>query len=316
MFRSLVTGGAGFVGSHLVDRLLARGDEVVVLDSFITSSPDNLAHHRDEARLEVVRHDVRMPFHEVEGRFDRIYNLACPASPPAYQRDPVFTTMTSVLGAFHALQRAKRDGAVLFQASTSEVYGDPEVHPQSETYRGSVSCVGPRACYDEGKRTAESLCMDFHRQYGVPVRIARIFNTYGPRMARGDGRVVTNFLAQAMDGEPLTVYGDGTQTRSFCYVDDLVEGILRLTEHPFETGPMNLGNDTEFTMLELATAVADLVAREVRIEYRPLPADDPTQRRPDLSLARERLGFAPTVPLAEGLARTARHLRSLANTDT
>lgn len=308
MFRSLVTGGAGFVGSHLVDRLLARGDEVVVIDSYVTSSPVNLAHHCDEPRLRVVCHDVRMPFHEVEGRFDRVFNLACPASPPAYQRDAIFTTMTSVLGAFHALQRAKRDGAVLFQASTSEVYGDPEIHPQVESYRGSVSCVGPRACYDEGKRAAESLCMDFHRQHQVPVRIARIFNTYGPRMAPGDGRVVTNFLVQAMNGEPLTVYGDGTQTRSFCYVDDLVDGILLLTEHPSETGPMNLGNDTEFTMLELAAAVGKALGREVEVEFRPLPTDDPTQRRPDLSLARERLSFAPKIGLAEGLARTARHL--------
>ncbi|MDQ3032236.1 MAG: SDR family oxidoreductase [Myxococcota bacterium] len=303
--RTLVTGGAGFLGSHLCDRLLALGHEVVALDNFYTGDRRNVAHLAGEARFTLVEHDVTAPYPELGGRFDWIFNLACPASPPHYQRDPVFTSMTSVLGTKHGLERAERDGARFFQASTSEVYGDPEVHPQPESYRGCVNPLGPRACYDEGKRMGESLCMDFHRSRGVDIRIVRIFNTYGPRMDPKDGRVVSNFIVQALAGKPLTIYGDGSQTRSFCYVDDLLDGFLKLMEHPTEIGPVNVGTEYEFSMLDLAREVGKAVrGEEPVIEKRPLPADDPTQRRPDLTKARSVLGFEPRVTLEDGLKRT------------
>lgn len=312
MMRILVTGGAGFLGSHLVDRLLGGGHEVIVVDSLLTGREGNLAHLRDNPRLQIVRQDVTEPF-----RFsvDRIYNLACPASPPHYQADPVHTMKTNVLGALHCLELARETGARVFQASTSEVYGDPDVHPQPESYRGNVNPIGVRACYDEGKRCAETLFFDFHRKHGVDVRVARIFNTYGPRMAPDDGRVVSNFIVQALRGENLTIYGDGTQTRSFCYVDDLVEGFLRLMEHepaaggePF-TGPVNLGNPGEFTMLELARQVLQMTGCGSEISFHPLPSDDPTQRKPDIALAKAALGWEPAVPLAEGLERTVEWFR-------
>jgi UDP-glucuronate decarboxylase len=302
--RVLVTGAAGFLGSHLTDRLLAEGHTVVGLDNLYTGSEQNLAHLSHEPRFAFTRADVCEPLPALGGRFDWIFNLACPASPPHYQRDPIFTTKTSVLGTLHGLERAQEDRARFFQASTSEVYGDPEVHPQPESYRGSVSTLGPRACYDEGKRVAESLCMDFARARGVQVRIVRIFNTYGPRMDPNDGRVVSNFIVQALRGEPITLYGEGTQTRSFCYVSDLIDGFLRLMQHESESGPVNVGNDGEFTMRELAQLVLELTGSRSEIVHRPLPADDPTQRRPDLTRAREQLGFAHRVPLREGLGRT------------
>ena len=312
--RVLVTGGAGFLGSHLVDRLLAGGHEVIVIDNFFTGRKANLAHLRDHPLLEIVRHDVTEPF-----RFevDRIYNLACPASPPHYQFNAIKTIKTNILGALHSLGLAKRVRARVFQASTSEVYGDPEVHPQPESYRGNVNPIGPRACYDEGKRCAETLFFDYHRQHGVDIRVARIFNTYGPRMLPDDGRVVSNFIVQALRGEDLTVYGDGSQTRSFCYVDDLIDGFLRLMEHepaagaPAFTGPVNLGNPGEFTMLELAEQVLRQTGSRSRIAFHPLPADDPTQRQPDITLARSALGWQPEVPLIEGLERTIGYFRNL-----
>ena len=312
--RVLVTGGAGFLGSHLCDRLLAAGHEVVALDNFFTSHPRNVAHLRGHERFALVEHDAVSPFPTagaMQGRFDRVYHLACPASPPRYQKDPVYTTMICVLGTKHALERAERDGARYLQASTSEIYGDPEVHPQPEGYRGCVNTLGPRACYDEGKRVGETLVMDFRRARGVDARIVRIFNTYGPRMDPDDGRVVSNFTMQALRGEPLTIYGEGQQTRSFCYVDDLLEGIVRLVEHPTEHGPINIGNDGEFTMIELATLVREMVGGDVSIVHRPLPVDDPRQRRPDLGLARARLGYEPKVELRTGLARTIEYFRAL-----
>jgi UDP-glucuronate decarboxylase len=303
-----VTGAAGFVGSHLVDRLLAEGHAVVGLDNFYTGHPRNIAHLSGDSRFELVEHDVTQPFPDL-GEFERIYNLACPASPPHYQRDPIFTTLTCFNGTLFALELAQRSSARLLQASTSEVYGDPRVHPQPESYRGFVNCVGPRACYDEGKRVAETLCSEYRARRGVDARIARIFNTYGPRMDLADGRVVSNFVVQALRGEPLTVYGDGRQTRSFCYVDDLVEGLFRLMEHPDEAGPINLGNDGEFTMIELADVVLRCTESGSSLRHDPLPADDPTRRRPDLSLARARLGFEPRVPLSEGISRTVESFR-------
>lgn len=299
--RVLVLGGAGFIGSHLCDRLLERGCEVFALDNLQTGSLHNIAHLRRSRRFTFVEHDVIDPFHLP---VDRIYNLACPASPPHYQADPVKTTLTSVLGTLHALRLGKRCGARVFLASTSEVYGDPEVHPQPESYRGAVSTTGPRACYDEGKRCAESLMMDFARKHGVDVRIARIFNTYGPRMDPQDGRVVSNFVVQAINGHDLTVYGDGTQTRSFCYVDDLVDGILLLMEHPELTGPVNLGNPDEFTVMDLARLVLELTGRRCAIVHEPLPQDDPKVRRPVIDLAKKTLGFSPKVRLRDGLSRT------------
>ena len=304
--RVLVTGGAGFVGSHLCDRLIGQGHEVICLDNFFTGSKENVEHLLPNPRFELVRHDVTEPF-----RFevDRIYNLACPASPPHYQFNPIKTVKTSVLGAIHCLGLAKRVRARVFQASTSEVYGDPAVHPQPESYWGNVNPVGLRSCYDEGKRVAETLFMDYHRQNGVDVRIARIFNTYGPRMNPEDGRVVSNFIVEALRGEDISMYGDGSQTRSFCYVDDLVDGFVRFMEHEGATGPMNLGNPGEFTMLQLAEEVIRLTGSSSRITFRPLPPDDPRQRQPDISLARATLGWEPTVALEEGLLRTIGYFR-------
>lgn len=308
--RCLVTGAAGFVGSHLVDRLLSDGHDVVGLDNFYTGFRRNIAHLEREPRFTLVEHDVTKPLPEL-GRFEWIFNLACPASPPHYQRDPVFTTLTCFNGALYCLELAERERARLLQASTSEVYGDPRVHPQPESYRGFVNCVGPRACYDEGKRVAETLCAEFRQRRGVDARIARIFNTYGPRMDPGDGRVVSNFIVQALKGEPLTVYGDGTQTRSFCYVDDLVDGLMKLMAHENEAGPVNLGNDGEFTMLELAEIVLAATGSASRLVHAPLPADDPVRRRPDLTLARERLGYVPRVELRDGIAQTVEYFRTI-----
>ncbi len=305
----LVTGGAGFLGSHLVEKLLAEGNDVVCLDNLFTGQEKNVALFRDNPRFSFIHHDVTEPY-TLEA--DEIYNLACPASPVHYQADPVKTTKTSVLGALNALELARKNGAKVFQASTSEVYGDPEVHPQVEGYRGQVNPIGIRACYDEGKRCAESLFFDYHRQYGVPIKVVRIFNTYGPRMHPEDGRVVSNFIMQALRGDDLTIYGDGSQTRSFCYCDDLVDGIVRLMgSRAAFTGPMNLGNPGEFTILELAEKVLQLVGGKSRIVRRPLPQDDPTQRRPDISLAKAELGWEPKIQLDEGLERTIAYFREL-----
>lgn len=305
--RVLVTGGAGFLGSHLCDRLLNQGHEVVCLDNFFTGRKLNIRHLLTNPDFELVRHDVIDPFkYEV----DQIYNLACPASPPHYQLNPIKTTKTSVMGAINCLGLAKRVRARVFQASTSEVYGDPSVHPQPESYWGNVNPIGPRSCYDEGKRCAETLFFDYHRENNVDIRVVRIFNTYGPRMHPNDGRVVSNFIVQALKGENLTVYGDGTQTRSFCYVDDLIEGFLRLMNQDAVTGPINIGNPGEFTMLELAEKTLEVVGGRSKIVHEPLPADDPRQRQPDISLAKKHLNWEPTVDLSEGLKRTADYFRS------
>ena len=308
--RILVTGGAGFLGSHLIDRLMAQGHEVICADNLFTGSKRNIEHLHDNPRFEFLRHDVCNPL-KVE--VDEIYHLACPASSPVhYQYNPVLTTKTSVMGAMNMLGLAKRLRCPIFQASTSEVYGDPEVHPQKEDYWGHVNPIGTRACYDEGKRCAETLFFDYHRQHGVEIRVARIFNTYGPRMHPRDGRVVSNFITQALVGEDLTIYGEGLQTRSFCYVDDLIDGFLRLMEQPSGmTGPVNLGNPHEFTMLELAEKVLKLTGAKVKVAHQPLPSDDPRQRRPDISLAREKLGWQPKIELAEGLAHTIAYFRAL-----
>ena len=300
--RVLVTGGAGFIGSHLCERLLTEGSDVLCVDNFFTGTKDNIAHLIGNPHFELMRHDVTFPLY-VE--VDEIYNLACPAAPIHYQFDPVQTTKTSVHGAINVLGLAKRVKAKVLQASTSEVYGDPQVHPQPEAYWGHVNPIGLRACYDEGKRCAETLFFDYHRQHGLRIKVARIFNTYGPRMHPNDGRVVSNFVVQALKGEPLTVYGDGSQTRSFCYVDDLVEGLLRLMASPDDfAGPINMGNPVEFTILELAQKVIELAGSESKIEAKPLPSDDPRQRRPDIALAQERLGWSPKVALADGLPKT------------
>jgi UDP-glucuronate decarboxylase len=306
--RVLVTGGAGFVGSHLCERLVRHGHTVIALDNFSTGSVANLVHLSGHPRFTLVEHDVTRPY---EYEVDRIYNLACPASPIHYQRDPVQTTLTSVLGALHALELTRRHRARFLQASTSEVYGDPVVHPQPESYHGNVNPNGIRACYDEGKRCAESLAMDFHRQHGAVIRIGRIFNTYGPRMGTGDGRVVSNFIVQALCGEDLTIYGKGQQTRSFCYVDDLVEGLVRLMEHTHEKGPCNLGNPGEFTILALAEQVLALTGSKSRIVFMPLPEDDPRKRRPDIRRAQNSLGWEPRVSLAQGLVRTIESFRAV-----
>jgi UDP-glucuronate decarboxylase len=307
--RVLVTGGAGFLGSHLVERLLARGDEVLCVDNFFTGTRDNIADLLGNPRFELIRHDVTFPLY-VE--VDRIFNLACPASPVHYQHDPVQTTKTSVHGAINMLGLAKRLGARILQASTSEVYGDPAVHPQTEDYWGNVNPIGPRSCYDEGKRCAETLFFDYHRQLGLEIKVARIFNTYGPRMHPSDGRVVSNFIVQALKGEPVTIYGDGQQSRSFCYVDDLIGGLVALmdSDRAF-TGPVNLGNPVEFTMLELAETVLRLTASRSPLVRMPLPADDPRQRQPDITLARTRLNWEPQVPLEAGLERTIAYFRQL-----
>ena len=300
--RILVTGGAGFLGSHLCERLLEQGHELLCVDNYFTGTKANIAHLLDNPFFELMRHDVTFPLYiEV----DEIYNLACPASPIHYQFDPVQTTKTSVHGAINMLGLAKRVRAKIFQASTSEVYGDPDVHPQPESYRGNVNPIGPRACYDEGKRCAETLFFDYHRQHKLRIKVARIFNTYGPRMHPNDGRVVSNFIVQALKGEPITIYGKGNQTRSFCYVDDLVEGFLRLmnTADSF-TGPVNLGNPSEFTIRQLAEKVIDLTGSKSKLIFKPLPVDDPMQRKPNIALARKVLKWEPKVPLQVGLERT------------
>ncbi|MBL9200074.1 MAG: SDR family oxidoreductase [Opitutaceae bacterium] len=299
--RILVTGGAGFLGSHLCERLLKDGHEVVCLDNLFTGQKANIAPLLTNPNFEFVRHDVIDPFkYEV----DQIYNLACPASPPHYQFNPIKTTKTSVMGAINCLGLAKRVKARVFQASTSEVYGDPSVHPQPESYWGNVNPIGKRSCYDEGKRCAETLFFDYHRENKVDIRVIRIFNTYGPRMHPNDGRVVSNFIVQALKGEDLTIYGDGTQTRSFCYVDDLIEGFVRFMAQTETVGPMNLGNPGEFTMIQLAEKTLQLVGGKSKIVHKPLPADDPKQRRPDITLAKRVLKWEPQVPLDEGLRRT------------
>jgi len=300
--RILITGGAGFVGSHLGEKLLKQGHDIVVVDNYFTGSKRNIEHLLSDTRFEVIRHDVTFPLY-VE--VDAIYNLASPASPIHYQHDPVQTTKTNVMGAINMLGLAKRLRVPILQASTSEVYGDPEVHPQTEGYWGKVNPIGPRACYDEAKRVAETLFFDYHRQHQLDIRVARIFNTYGPRMAADDGRVVSNFIVQALRGEPITIYGDGSQTRSFCYVDDLVDGLVALMNNEAgEPGPVNLGNPGEFTMLELAETILELTGSASAIEYRELPEDDPRQRQPDISKAKSLLGWEPTVALKEGLVNT------------
>ncbi len=307
--RVLVTGGAGFLGSHLCEQLLARGHEVLSVDNYFTGSRRNLASMLSNPMFEAIRHDVTFPlFVEV----DQIYNLACPASPVHYQHDPVQTTKTSVHGAINMLGLAKRLGARILQASTSEVYGDPTVHPQPEGYWGHVNPIGIRSCYDEGKRCAETLFFDYHRQHNLDIKVMRIFNTYGPRMHPNDGRVVSNFIVQALKGEDITIYGDGTQTRSFCYVDDLVDGMMRLMESPKGfTGPVNIGNPVEFTMLQLAELVLSLTESTSKIRFMPLPSDDPRQRQPDISLAREKLGWEPSVALHQGIQKTIDYFRSI-----
>lgn len=305
---NLVTGGAGFIGSHLCEALLQRGEQVLCLDNFFTGRKDNIRHLlENHERFELVRHDITQPcMLEV----DRIYNFACPASPVHYQYNPVKTIKTNVMGALNMLGLAKRVRARILQASTSEVYGDPAVHPQIESYWGNVNPIGPRSCYDEGKRVAETLFFDYHNQNGVDIRVIRIFNTYGPRMLVNDGRVVSNFVVQALRGDPITLYGDGSQTRSFCYVSDLVEGILRMMDSEDFTGPVNLGNPQEFTIRELAEAVLELTGSKSPLVYRPLPENDPTRRQPDISLARAKLGWAPSIPLREGLIPTIEYFAS------
>jgi UDP-glucuronate decarboxylase len=304
--RILVTGGAGFLGSHLCERLLSDGNEVVCLDNFFTGSKQNIASFATNPAFELVRHDVIDPFkYEV----DQIYNLACPASPPHYQYNPIKTIKTSVMGSINCLGLAKRLKARVFQASTSEVYGDPQIHPQPESYWGNVNPIGKRSCYDEGKRCAETLFFDYHRENKVDIRVVRIFNTYGPRMHEADGRVVSNFIVQALKGEDLTVYGDGTQTRSFCYVDDLIEGFVRTMKQTETTGPINLGNPGEFTMLELAELTIKLVGSKSKVIHKRLPADDPKQRKPDITIAKKLLKWETAIPLEDGLKRTIAYFR-------
>lgn len=307
--RILVTGGAGFLGSHLCEKLIAGGHEVICVDNFFTGSKRNVEHLMDNIDFELIRHDVTFPLYiEV----DEIYNLACPASPVHYQHDPVQTTKTSVHGAINMLGLAKRVGAKIFQASTSEVYGDPEIHPQSETYWGRVNPIGIRSCYDEGKRCAETLFFDYYRQHNLRIKVARIFNTYGPKMLPDDGRVVSNFIVQALRGDNITIYGDGKQTRSFCHVDDLIEGIVKLMESDDEiTGPVNLGNPNEFTMLELASMIIELTGSSSTLTYEPLPSDDPAQRKPDISYAQQMLDWKPQIQLAEGVEGTIDYFRTL-----
>lgn len=307
--RALVTGGAGFLGSHLCDRLLSEGYDVICMDNFFTGQKENIAHLIGNPYFELVRHDVTLPY---VCEVDEIYNLACPASPVHYQFDPVQTTKTSVHGAINMLGLAKRTKARIFQASTSEVYGDPDVHPQPESYWGRVNTIGIRSCYDEGKRCAETLFFDYHRQHGVEIKVVRIFNTYGPRMHPNDGRVVSNFIVQALRGDDITIYGDGSQTRSFCFYSDLIEGFRRLMQSPADfTGPVNIGNPGEFTMLELAEKVIALTGSASKIVHLPLPQDDPKQRRPDITLAKKALGWEPTVMLDEGLQKTIDYFRGV-----
>ena len=306
--RCLVTGGAGFLGSHLCERLLNDGHEVICLDNYFTGRMVNVAHLRDNRSFELIRHDVTEP---ILLEVDRIFNLACPASPIHYQFNPVKTIKTSVMGAINMLGMAKRVKARILQASTSEVYGDPAVHPQTEDYWGNVNPIGIRSCYDEGKRVAETLFMDYHRQNNVDIRIVRIFNTYGPRMLPNDGRVVSNFIVQALKGEDITIYGDGSQTRSFCYVDDLIEGFVRMMDQDKIIGPVNIGNPGEFTMLELAKEVLELTGSKSKIVYKPLPGDDPKMRRPNIDLAKSALGWEPTIPLRQGLEKTIVYFEDL-----
>ncbi|MBR7025096.1 MAG: SDR family oxidoreductase [Selenomonadaceae bacterium] len=304
--RILVTGGAGFLGSHLCDKLIAEGHEVICLDNFFTGKKKNIAHLLSNPNFELMRHDVIQPIY---AEVDWIFNLACPASPVHYQRDPVRTIKTNVMGALNSLGCAKQNQARVLQASTSEVYGDPKVHPQPESYRGAVNPIGIRACYDEGKRTAETLFFDYHRQHGLDIRVVRIFNTYGPRMTANDGRVVSNFIMQALRGEDITIYGDGSQTRSFCYVDDLIDGIVKMMHAENFIGPVNLGNPGEFTMLELADLVLKLTGSKSKIIHQPLPQDDPTQRCPVIDLAKEKLNWQPTIKLEDGLKLTIKYFK-------
>ena len=306
MARILVTGGSGFIGSHLCERLLNEGHDVLCLDNLFTGSRDNIIHLMDNHRFELVRHDIIEP---ILLEVDQIYNLACPASPVHYQYNPVKTTKTSVMGTINMLGLAKRVRARILQASTSEIYGDPKVSPQKEDYWGNVNCIGIRSCYDEGKRVAETLMMDYHRQNKVDIRIVRIFNTYGPRMALNDGRVVSNFIVQALKGEDITVYGDGTQTRSFCYVSDLVEGMIRMMNQDGFIGPVNLGNPDEYKILNFAERIKEFTGTKSKIVFKPLPQDDPMQRRPDITLAREKLGWEISVALKDGLAKTVEYFR-------
>ncbi len=309
MNRVLVTGGAGFLGSHLCERLLNEGNDVICVDNLFTGSKDNIRHLLGNPYFEFIRHDVTEPLY-VE--VDQIYNLACPASPPHYQYNPIKTAKTSVYGAMNMLGLAKRTHARILQASTSEVYGDPEVHPQPETYRGNVNPIGIRSCYDEGKRMAETLFFDYHRQHNVDIKVIRIFNTYGPRMNPNDGRVVSNFIVQALKGEDITIYGDGSQTRSFCYVDDLIEGMIRMmNSRDGFTGPVNLGNPGEFTMRQLADMVIELTGSKSKLVYMPLPSDDPTQRKPIIDLARKELSWQPTIKLEDGLKKTIEYFRTV-----
>ncbi len=305
---NLVTGGAGFIGSHLCERLLERGEDVVCLDNFFTGDKNNITHLFANPRFELIRHDVTQP---ILIEVDRIYNLACPASPVHYQYNAIKTIKTNVMGALNMLGLARRVKARILQASTSEVYGDPAVHPQVETYWGNVNPIGIRSCYDEGKRVAETLFFDYHRQNGVDIRVVRIFNTYGPRMSIADGRVVSNFIVQALRHDPITIYGEGQQTRSFCYVSDLVDGMIRMMDCEGFTGPVNLGNPGEFTIRELAEAVMELTGSDSRLDYQPLPSDDPTRRKPDISLARQKLGWEPAVPLRQGLKWTVDYFKAI-----
>ena len=303
--RNLITGGAGFLGSHLVDRLMQAGEEVICLDNYFTGRKDNIAAWIGHPRFELIRHDVT---ESIRLEVDRIWHLACPASPVHYQHNPIKTAKTSFLGTYNMLGLARRVGARLLLASTSEVYGDPELHPQPESYRGCVNTIGPRSCYDEGKRIAETLCFDYNRMHGVAIRVVRIFNTYGPRMLPDDGRVVSNFIVQALRGEPLTLYGEGSQTRSFCYVDDLVDGLIRMMNSD-HMGPVNLGNPDEFSIRQLAETVRDKINPDLQLIHRPLPADDPLQRQPVIALARQELGWQPSIDLEQGLDATIAYFR-------
>jgi UDP-glucuronate decarboxylase len=306
--RILITGGAGFLGSHLCERLLKEGHEILCLDNFFTGTKGNIKHLMDDYNFELIRHDVEFPIHlEV----DEIYNLACPASPPHYQYNPIHTNKTSVLGAINMLGLAKRQGAKIMQASTSEVYGDPKVHPQTEDYWGNVNPIGVRSCYDEGKRCAETLFFDYHRENQVKIKVARIFNTYGPNMHPGDGRVVSNFIIQALKGKDITIYGDGSQSRSFCYVDELIDGFIRLMATDTFTGPVNLGNPAEFTIKELARKIIEMTNSKSRLSFKPLPQDDPKQRQPDISLAKKELDWEPIIKLEQGLKSTIRYFEDL-----
>ena len=307
--RILITGGAGFLGSHLCERLLKEGNEVICLDNFFTGTKENVAHLLDDPFFEIIRHDIEFPIHiEV----DEIYNLACPASPPHYQHNPIHTNKTSVLGAINMLGLAKRHNARIMQASTSEVYGDPHVHPQPEDYWGNVNPIGIRSCYDEGKRCAETLFFDYHREHNLKIKIARIFNTYGPNMHPNDGRVVSNFIIQALKGEDITIYGDGSQSRSFCYVDELIDGFIRLMASADSlTGPVNLGNPVEFTIRELAEKVIEMTGSKSKLSFNPLPQDDPKQRQPDITLAKKELGWEPVIKLEQGLEKTIQYFDDL-----